>query len=120
MRSRLFLRAMLKALVLLAVLTNAAWRERVHGCDCLEFNTTSTGTVQAIVWEVRQGEEFPRDWVTNPCGEWTGEHYFDSTGVVICPKEVRVTRTKNDPERAAYWKWLKRDPTAKQGGVWRK
>jgi hypothetical protein len=111
---------MLQALLLLLVLTNAAWRERVHRCDVLEFNQTDAGTKQAIVWEFRQGDEYPVDWITNPCGEWSGGVWFDANGAVVQPRELRITRTKNDPERAAYWRWLKKQPGERQGGIWRK
>jgi hypothetical protein len=50
---------MLQAALLLLVLTNAAWRERVHRVDCLEFNQTDTGRSKPSRGSSEAGRRIP-------------------------------------------------------------
>lgn len=111
---------MLQALLLLAVLTNAAWRERVHRVDAIEFNAFCGGSKQIIVWDMLPGIPWPQDWATNPSGQWTGAVWLDDAGFAIQPREATWSTTEFDPERRAYNWWRERDQTLKQGGIFRK
>lgn len=111
---------MVNALILLLVLTNAAWRERVHRCDAIEFNAFCGGGKQIIVWDMRPGVPWPQDWATNPSGQWTGEFWIDDAGFSVRASELRATVTDHDPERRAAAYWAKKNPGERQGGVWKR
>ena len=111
---------MVQAALLLLVLTNAAWRERVHRVDAIEFNAFCGGSKQVIVWDMRPGRPWPQDWATNPSGQWTGAVWLDDAGFAIQPREATWSATEFDPERRAYNWWRDRDQTLKQGGIFRK
>jgi hypothetical protein len=111
---------MLQAALLLLVLTNAAWRERVHRVDAIEVNRLPSGSVQIIAWECRPNQSFPVDWVIPPCGHWNGEFWIDDAGFSVRASELRATVTDHDPERRAAAYWAKKNPGERQGGIWKR
>ena len=111
---------MLKAALLLLVLTNAAWRERVIWVEVLEANHWGAGgSVQLIAWRsVRGCPDYPTDWTVSPSGKRSGEFWFDANGTVIKAGEFRESWTEKDVEREAY-QWHRRYGTAwAQEGIW--
>lgn len=111
---------MVKAALLLLVLLNAAWRERVIRCSVLECNHYGTGSVQLIAWRKIPGMavDYPQDWTISPSGHRSGEFWFDASGVVIRPGEFRESWTERDVERQAYQWHRERGVTEPQEGFW--
>lgn len=108
---------MLKAAVLVLVLANAAWRERVVRVDEIEANHF-VGSTRLIVWEYHGSEHWPVDWVVSPKGYFDGEKWWDENGAVVWPRNLRETWTSFDPERRAYSWHVKNGTSRAQCGVW--
>jgi len=108
---------LLQAAIVALVLLNVACRERVLRCDELEANHFAAST-QLIVWEYRNGERWPVDWVVSPKGRFDGERWWDENGTVVCPVQLVESWTDHDPERRSYNWWRARGCRREQGGFW--
>lgn len=112
---------MLRAALLLLILTNAAWRPRVVTCDRLEMNRYGDGSLQLVAWENRSaGYDWPVDWKTDPQGVVSGGMWFDDNGMVVRPREWSESVTRHNPERRAYGWHREHGETAVQAGIWHK
>ena len=113
---------MVKACLLLLVLTNAKWRVReIVRVDALEFNHYGNGTTQLIAWENRPGSvwNWPQDWTTSPRGCIADGNWHDASGVIVRPDEWIETVTPYDRERKAFSWHRENGETELQGGIWR-
>lgn len=109
----------MKALALLAVLLNAENGQQVRRIGRLEWNHYGTGCEQLIAWDDNGPEPWPIDWKTSPQGEVVHGMWFDANGLILVPDWWQETRTRHDPERAAYNSWYKRVGKADaQRGIW--
>ena len=109
---------MLRAALLLLILTNAAWRPREFNCTYLEANHLPSVNVQLIAWESRGTNPWPLDWTMTPCGKWDGKRWWDANGAIVEPYEAIETFTDHDPERRAFNYWRSVGIPETQGGVW--
>lgn len=108
-----------KACLLLLVMTNARCRVREVRCDYLEANHLPSGSIQLIAWECRGPQpDWPIDWVMTPCGTWDGKSWIDANGTVVTPFETLESWTNHDPERRAFGHWREMGSKEAQGGVW--